>query len=1317
MNAGTDPIDVLIAYDTDSTDSTGAGADFAEELTEAITVAAKELINLKCRSTGQLSAGQHESGSIPSAVQEADMFVLVYSTGLFDAKGAVAQHVLPAIEKRMKKRAGSPGTPVLPVNWSAVPVDSKSHQGLRKLPIAHEGGPIDALDEDDRNAVLAEIADRVVDEAVQLRNREHSAQLRPTVQELVKRLDDIDAELDRNPMTSPEDQLKTPVSRFLESAGPHIRRRSVKVRTEQRMGAGDVVEGVRLDLAVQEDDGALIGHVELKAPGKSANPNRKTGWSAHDKKQWTKLSEHPNLIYCNGREWTLWRTGVLLAEVTLQPGAVDGTVPAIQLADLSALLSSFLLWSPTMPRTPRALAARLAPVARLLRESVAAEVRPHADTKPGAPVRGLPALYQNWRNLLMPSASPDQFADSFAQVFTYALLLARIEDPNLRVPLDYKAVTDALSAHGHKLLASVLQLMGQPTSREPVEGPLGLVEKLISAVDVERLTSKSDPWLYFYEDFLAQYDPAMRKDAGVYYTPIEIVRTQVRLVDEILTSRFGTDLGQDDVTVLDPATGTGTYLLETAARVLDRSSAPGADATSLRRRLNGFELLVGPYAVAHLRMTQMLERDGADMGRDGVNVLLTNTLTDPGNTQGVGQQMAMAWEVTQQITEETDRANVVKSAHTPIRVVIGNPPYDRGSREKALGSGYAAGHRNIVLEETDTAQALLEDFLEPLRAAGAGGQAKNLYNLYVYFWRWAIWKACEQNPNDAGIVSFITASSFLRGPGFVGMREHMRRQFDEIWIIDLGGDNKGARPEPNVFAIQTPVCITIGIQRPYTKTGAKRRHSDRRTSKATVYYQRIRGSREEKLAAVQKVQSPSGPTPELPWTVVDADGWGDRFTPTGSATFDALPLLDEVFPWCHSGVQVKRKWPIAPDAETFVRRWEALFPQDEKTHVPTVDPDLFVEASDRNVSSVCRDIFTGKNLPALDSGGGYTSVFTPVRYGYRSFDVQYSAPDPRICSRVRPPLWQAYSSKQLYLVTLTTTRLGRGPAVTASAYVPDLDYFRGSYGAKNVMPLYRNPQATAYNISTALHQALSATYGTEVKADDIAHYVFGLLGTGAYTARFDDELEESAARVPFTADGGLFAEVAEFGRDLLRYATYGERAAEINEHGAPVMFDLTGSSRNPRSTPSASYPETWAYDEASGELRIGTVPDGATTFTDETSGLFTDVPPAVMGYEVSGLKVVESWLGYRMREPRGRSSSPLDRMSPEKWRFDKELLDLLHVLEYMIAAETPAGDLLDRVLAGTVLTKAELGKPTDAEVKAPSAAELSAMTLDEVERT
>ena len=324
------------------------------------------------------------------------------------------------------------------------------------------------------------------------------------------------------------------------------------------------------------------------------------------------------------------------------------------------------------------------------------------------------------------------------------------------------------------------------------------------------------------------------------------------MIGELLRERFGKDLtyADDDVVTLDPAAGTGTYplaVIEHALDVVAERLGPGAvpsHASALARNVHAFELLVGAYTVAHLRVSERIQAHDGVLPEDGAHVYLADTLESPyAATPGL---MALSLRA---LIDEHERARRIK-AETRVLVCLGNPPYDRqvidldDDATQRKGGWVRFGEPDSQSDAPGDARPLLEDFLDPARQAGAGVHLKNLYNDYVYFWRWALWKVFDST-GGPGIVSFITAASYLRGPGFAGMREVMRRTFDAIWIIDLEGDSLGARKTENVFAIRTPVAIAVGVRyaRPRSETPAK------------SWYARLSGTAEEKLARLDEVRS------------------------------------------------------------------------------------------------------------------------------------------------------------------------------------------------------------------------------------------------------------------------------------------------------------------------------------------------------------------------------------------------------------------------------------------------------------------------------
>lgn len=641
---------------------------------------------------------------------------------------------------------------------------------------------------------------------------------------------------------NPEDQLKPGVQQLLQAAAPGI-----ETRTEAR---ADDLEA-RPDIGVASRH-LLCGFVELKAPGKGARPQRFTG---ADRKQWEKFQALPNLLYTDGNEWALYRSGQPWPEhdpacVRFSGDITTDGAAAITEAEaekLHQLLLAFFHWQPQVPRTPAELARTLAPLCHLAREDVLRALQREGSS--------LAQLFREFRQYLFPEASPFQFADAYAQTLTYALLLARLNGES-RLTTDSAA--RALDS-GHGLLAQTLRVLAQPEARREIEMAVDLLERVIAAVDPAQLAGRGDPWLYFYEHFLAAYDPKLRKDQGVYYTPPPVINAQVRLTAELLETRFHKRLSYADegVVFLDPAAGTAAYPLAAAQYALQQAAARFGEgflahaASRCAENIHAFENMVGPYAVAHLRFTQLLTSHDGTLPRDGIHVYLTDTLESPHLEPPTLNIFA------RRLTEEHRRAQRVKK-HTRVLVCMGNPPYDREQAE--------AGERPVHLRkggwvrhgDPDPAhagrrtRAILQDFIEPASAAGAGVHVKNLYNDYVYFWRWALWKLFE-NPEASGpgIISFITAASYLRGPGFVGMRRKMREAFDELWILDLEGDNLGARKTENVFNIRTPVAVAIGVRYgpPHPETPAR------------VRYARLTGTREEKYARLDAIRKFA----DLPW--------------------------------------------------------------------------------------------------------------------------------------------------------------------------------------------------------------------------------------------------------------------------------------------------------------------------------------------------------------------------------------------------------------------------------------------------------------------
>lgn len=1050
----------------------------------------------------------------------------------------------------------------------------------------------------------------------------------------------------------PEDQLKGPVQTLLRAAGRALGRR-VETASEVRIAG----LGARPDVGVLVD-GLLCGHVELKAPGKGARAERLKGG---DKTQWEKFRALPNLIYTDGHEWALYHSGERSGAVVVADGDAQETAG---LNALERLLREFLGWAPSTPTSPQALAHLLAPLCRLLREDVLTALAREDSA--------LAQIAKLWRLELFPEADDRQVADAYAQTLTYALLLARFESGAWADAHDAERALE----RRHGLLARSLRLLADPQVRADVGLSLDLLERALRAVEPEELRPRGgDPWLYFYEDFLAAYDPRLRKDRGVYYTPHQVIGVQCRLVEQLLAERFARPLGFADegVLVLDPAAGTGAYLRAVVeaglARVAERRG-PGAvagRASRMAEQVHGFEVLPGPYAVAHLQVSRAILAAGGELPADGVHVYLTDTLENP-YARDAGEAGRSILQ--RPLTEEHRRAQRVK-AEARVLVCLGNPPYDRQEIDPTDARSERKG--GFVRRGEPGTRALLEDFLEPARRAGHGVHLKNLYNDYVYFWRWALWKVFEEKREppqaaSAGVVSFITAASYLRGPGFVGLRRVMREVFDELWLLDLEGDQQGARQTENVFAIRVPVVIAVGVRyaRPQPEQPAR------------VHYSRVTGTRAaklERLAGLARFE-------DVAWQECPG-AWDAPFLPHVAGAYSDWPALTDVFPWQHAGLQFKRTWPIGVTPQVLVRRWQALLARKGDAR-----KEAFRETRDRKLAT--RPAPTQRGAPARPSLSKLSRGAQPeavVRLAHRSFDRKWMFADARLGDFLRPSLWAAHGPRQVYLTSLLTEVLGSGPALTACAHLPDLHHFRGSFGGKHVIPLWRDAAGTQPNVSDGLLELLTRVFGTPVRAEDLCAYSAALLGSPAYVERFWDELVQPGPRLPLTRERALFQDAVALGRRLLRLHTLGERFAP---EGEPRLTPgAARCTRAPDEAPEA-YPETFEYDVARQTLRLG-------------QGEFAPVSRAVWQFSISGLHVLASWLGYRLRAPSGRSSSPLDQIGPERWTAEltDELLELLWALEGTVALFPELEQVLERIAAGPLFSARDLPQPTDAQRRPP----------------
>lgn len=1052
-----------------------------------------------------------------------------------------------------------------------------------------------------------------------------------------------------------EDQLRAPVYRLLKDLG-RVLGRDVVVHDE--VALSDV--SARPDFAV-DTPGGRLGYIELKAPEKGI-PSKNWRPSKHDREQQEKLSALPNLIYTNGQYWGLFRRGTLISDVAVLKGDLARSGHRLVPADgrFERLVKEFLAWKPDRPASLRGIVAEIAPLCRLLRDQVT-EVLTHESTSP-AP-RLLTALEEEWRNILFPHLDQESFADSYAQAVTFALLLARVDG----ILFEDRSLADIATklSKQHSLLGEALALL---TNHRWVK-ELSVVEtirRVVGNIDWDDIhLDSTDAYSLLYETFLAEYDPRLRRRSGTYYTPDAVARSMVGFSDQVLKQRLGVQRGfaSDDVTVVDPAMGTGTFLVEIIDSVVTTlqneygtNVMPQAHLRELfAERLVGFELQVAPYAVAEVRLHHTLKcRYGVEIPPEEVR-FLSNTFDPP------EVQLALSHGQLYRVLEEArQEANRIKRDQ-PVMVVIGNPPW----RERAQGEAPWLEAPRDRRRPPDFAE---RPSLDEFRASGQARRAFNLSNMWTFYWRWAAWKVFDAHPADAsGVVVLITPKAYATSESHAGMRRYLRETADEGWIIDLSPEDFRPDAASRIFPeVQQPICIGVFA----------RYRTDEPAQPARVHHIAIEGARQEKFDELTALS-----LDDERWHDTPSD-WEAPFQPT-SPDWEASPRLADLFPWHRPGVNSNRNWVWAPDAETLRQRWSQMVLA-TREHQDT----LFKITPDRSSNMAYPPIpgVPSGTLPLRDEQNLEPTV---VRVAYRSFDRQYLIYDRRVIDRPRPDLWCADSDRQIYISEQHAHPISSGTALTFSALVPNVHHFNGRGG--RVLPLYRDRMSQDLNVAPGLLTCLSDPFGT-ASSEDLLAYVAAIVSHPGYTHRYLQELRTPGIRVPLTTDIHLWQEAVDVGREVIWLHTYGERFCDESA-GRPRARPRTHEHQRPRlvrAIPASpeEMPDQAVYDSGTQRLTIGRqdCPDGG--------GTIERVAPAVWEYTVGGgVPVVRRWLNYRLRNPRHRrQTSPLDGLNADRWtaEFDDELVDLLNVLDRLVALEPHQANLLERVCASPRLTVTDL---------------------------
>lgn len=578
-----------------------------------------------------------------------------------------------------------------------------------------------------------------------------------------------------------------------------------------------------------------VGHLEAKDIG--VNIRKLKG---RDKEQQQRYLEAlPNLIYSNGLDWDFYRDGELVESVAIASVETEITPDASQYAKLESLLADFVVQTPISITRPKELAVRLAGKAKLIKAVFHLAL---AEDLESGIESDLVVQFETFKDNLIHDIQPDDFADIYSETICYGMFSARLHDDTLDTFSRHEALDKLPKTN--PFLRNLFTYVAGSGLDERIAWIIDDLVEIFRATDVAsimagfgKLTGREDPFLHFYETFLAAYNPAKRKARGVWYTPEPVVNFIVRAVDEVLRTEFGLsdglgdtskiqidwDTGQPELTkagkpmkhgknaiikkdvhrvqILDPATGTGTFLAETIKQIAAKVKgvAPGMWSgyveDDLLPRVHGFEILMASYTMCHMKLDMVLTELGYIPSNNPPrqSVYLTNSLEE-------GESANYELPFARWLANEIKLANTIKR-DMPIMCVIGNPPY--------LGEGGASeGWIGTLMDDYKKEPGGRERLKER--------NPKWLNDLYVKFIRTS---SHQIEQNGEGVLGFITNHGYLDNPTFRGMRWHLLKTFDKIWVLDLHGSSKKKEKTPdgskdvNVFDIMQGVSIIIAVKK------------------------------------------------------------------------------------------------------------------------------------------------------------------------------------------------------------------------------------------------------------------------------------------------------------------------------------------------------------------------------------------------------------------------------------------------------------------------------------------------------------------------
>ena len=915
-----------------------------------------------------------------------------------------------------------------------------------------------------------------------------------------------------------EHTFRGDLQQLIESLVPTIRATNEPKR--QSCGAPDYIL-TKKDIPVGFIEAKDIGDNDLEG-------KKKTGHKEQFDRYKASLN---NLIFTDYLRFYLYHDGELITKIEIGEITDKGIKPLTEnFASFENLIKDFCTHIGQTIKSPKKLAEMMAGKARLLSEIIERALTSDEENDENSSLKDQMTAF---KQILIHDITPKGFADVYAQTIAYGMFAARLHDTSLN---DFSRQEAAeLIPKSNPFLRKLFGYISGPDIDDRIKWIVDSLADIFLATNVEEIlknygkaTKMEDPIIHFYETFLSEYDPKLRKARGVWYTPQPVVNFIVRAVDDILKTEFDLPQGLADtskttikvemqgkkvnqevhkVQILDPATGTGTFLAEVVKHIHKKFEGQQGIwsnyvETHLLPRLNGFELLMASYAMAHLKLELLLKEFGYNSdSNQRLKVFLTNSLEQ-------ASKEAPNLFMSQWLTEEAIKADFVKR-DTPVMCVIGNPPYSVSSTNKG-----------------EWIQNLIEDYKRNLNE-----RKINLDDDYIKFIRYG---QHYIDKNGSGVLAYISNNSFIDGITHRQMRKHLLETFDKIYILDLHGNAKkkevcsDGSPDQNVFDIMQGVSINI-----FVKTSNKKK-----TELGEVYHFDLQGKRNHKYETLN-----NSTISEIKWSKLAFKKPHYFFVPKDFESEEVYKQgfkIDNLFQINNSGVSTDRD-------------------------------SLFLDNSSNKLSERIKILLNGEydskfqdEFNVKDSSGypllkritrkEFSSELI-IDYHYRPFDIKKIYFDKTIISRPAKDISNHFNKKNIYLIVprqvnkefhhIFSSRLICDSNITSSARL---------FGAGKLFPLYIYPETNGQRtidqsterkpnlkaeIIKQIAKQLGLTFTNEKETTDITFapidildYIYAVLHSPTYREKYKEFLKIDFPRVPYPKDKDTFWQLVKLGGEI-----------------------------------------------------------------------------------------------------------------------------------------------------------------------------------------